>query len=217
GAKIEGAGTPTITIEGVRRLKGVEYEVIPDRIEAATFMIAAAMTSGDVTIKGANFAHLQAVTARLREAGHKVTVKAGNIRVRGGSSAKPVEIVTQPYPGFPTDIQAQFMTLASLTPGASVIQEKVYPDRFMHVGELQRLGADISMDSNTAIVRGVKKLSGAQVMASDLRASAALVLAGLVADGETTVNRVYHIDRGYEDIEVKLSKLGARIKRVKSN
>ncbi len=217
GAKIEGEGTSTITIEGVKKLQGTEYKVIPDRIEAGTFMVAAAITGGDVTLKGTLPIHLQSVTDKLREAGIDVTIHNGDIRVNAAGTAKPVEIVTLPYPGFPTDLQAQFMALMSVTPGDSHIVEKIYPDRFIHVGELTRLGANITMDNNSAIVRGVPKLSGAPIMASDLRASAALILAGLVAEGETLIHRVYHIDRGYEDIEVKLAKVGAKIKRIKSN
>jgi UDP-N-acetylglucosamine 1-carboxyvinyltransferase len=218
GAKVSGAGTPIITVEGVAELHGVDsYEVIPDRIEAGTFMAATAATRGEVTIKGAQPAHLQSAVSKLVELGAKVKVQNGDIHVDATGDLKPIEVVTQPYPGFPTDLQAQYMAAATVAGGMSRVVEKIYPNRFMHVMEYARLGADITMDGNRAIVHGVPKLSGAPIMASDLRASAGLVLAGLVADGATTIHRVYHIDRGYEDIEEKFAKLGAKIKRVKSN
>ena len=218
GAKVSGAGTPIITIDGVTELHGVDgYEVIADRIEAGTFMAATAATRGKVTVKGADPAQLQSAISKLAEAGAKVEVSNGDIRIDATGELKPVEVVTQPYPGFPTDLQAQFMAAALRTPGMSFFVEKIYPSRFMHVMEFARLGADIKMDGNRAIVHGVGKLSGAPIMASDLRASAGLVLAALVAEGSTTIHRVYHIDRGYEDIEERFAKLGARIKRVKSN
>jgi len=217
GAKISGAGTPTLTIQGQKELQGAEHEVIPDRIEAGTFMIAAAATAGDVTVVGAEPRHLDALMAKLKESGVEVAVDNGNIHVRSSGSRIPTDLSTLAYPGFPTDLQAQFMTLMSVTPGVSRIVEKIYPDRFIHVGELARLGAEITMDTNSALVRGVNGLSGAPVMASDLRASAALIIAGLVAEGETLIHRVYHIDRGYMDIENKLAKLGAKIRRLKSD
>lgn len=218
GARISGAGTPIITVEGVSELHGVEdYEVIPDRIEAGTFMTAAAVTRGEVTITGAEPAHLQSVISKLAEAGVKITTHDGDIHVDATGELGPIEVVTQPHPGFPTDLQAQFMAVATVANGMSRVVEKIYPNRFMHVMELTRLGANITMDGNRAVVRGVERLSAAPIMASDLRASASLVLAGLAAEGETTVLRVYHIDRGYEDIEEKLGALGAKIKRVKSN
>jgi UDP-N-acetylglucosamine 1-carboxyvinyltransferase len=217
GAKITGAGTPTLTIEGVKELQGATHEVMPDRIEAGTYMIAAAATGGDVTLLGAEPRHLEAVTAKLRESGVEVSEEGNRIRVRSTGARRCTDLTTLPYPGFPTDLQAQFMALMSVTPGVSRIIERIYPDRFMHVGELARLGADITMDSNSALVRGVESFSGAPVMASDLRASAALIIGGLVAEGETVIHRVYHIDRGYEDIENKLAKLGAKIRRLKSN
>jgi UDP-N-acetylglucosamine 1-carboxyvinyltransferase len=217
GAKIEGAGTPTLTIEGTKELHGAEHEVIPDRIEAGTFMIAAAATGGDITLLGAEPRHLEAVSSKLRNAGAEVTEIEGKIRVRATGERHPQDLTTLAYPGFPTDLQAQFMALMTITPGASRVVERIYPDRFMHVGELARLGADISKDSNSALVRGVDGLSGAPVMASDLRASAALIIAGLVAEGETLIHRIYHIDRGYMDIENKLAKLGAKIRRLKAN
>ena len=218
GANISGGGTPIVTVEGVDELHGVEgYEVIPDRIEAGTFMAATAVTHGDVTIKGTEPAHLQSVISTLTNAGAKIEVHDGDIHVDATAGVKPVEVVTQPYPGFPTDLQAQLMAVSLQAPGMSRFVEKIYPNRFMHVMEFSRLGANISMDGNRAIVHGVERLSGAPIMASDLRASASLVLAGLAAEGATTIHRVYHIDRGYEDIEEKLAALGAKIKRVKSN
>jgi UDP-N-acetylglucosamine 1-carboxyvinyltransferase len=217
GAKITGGGTSAITVEGVEELQGVEYEVIPDRIEAGTFMIASVLTGGEVTVKKVNTQHLESTVDRLRQSGAEVEAGPENIRIRAGKEIKPVDMTTQPFPGFPTDLQAQFLALMSRAAGTSRITEKIYPDRFMHVGEFTRLGADIMMEGPTAVVNGVKSLSGAQVMASDLRASAALLLVGLAAEGETTVHRIYHIDRGYEDIEHKLAGLGAKIKRVKAN
>ncbi len=214
GAKITGAGGPTIEVEGVAELHGADHAVIPDRIEAGTFMVAAAITGGDVEIKGACAAHLSAVRDKLEEAGVNVTRTNGTIRVSGGASHRALEITTMPYPGFPTDMQAQMCTLMSITPGISVVTEKIYPNRFMHLSEMARLGADVALESNTAIIKGVNYLSGAPVMASDLRASAALVLAGLVADGETEVNRIYHVDRGYEKLDQKLRHLGAHIERA---
>jgi UDP-N-acetylglucosamine 1-carboxyvinyltransferase len=217
GAKITGAGTPTLVIEGQKALHGAEHEVIPDRIEAGTFMIAAAATGGDVTVLGAEPRHLEAVTAKLKDAGAEVSLGDKRIRVQASGTRRATDLTTLAYPGFPTDLQAQFMTMMCVTPGVSRIVEKIYPDRFMHVGELTRLGADITMDTNSALVRGVNGLSGAPVMASDLRASAALIIAGLVAEGETLIHRIYHIDRGYMDIESKFAKLGAKIRRLKSD
>jgi UDP-N-acetylglucosamine 1-carboxyvinyltransferase len=180
-------------------------------------MAATAVTHGDVTIKGTEPAHLQSVISALTNAGAKIEVHDGDIRVDATAGLKPIEVVTQPYPGFPTDLQAQLMAVSLQAPGMSRFVEKIYPNRFMHVMEFSRLGANITMDGNRAIVHGVEHLSGAPIMASDLRASASLVLAGLAADGATTIHRVYHIDRGYEDIEEKFAALGAKIKRVKSN
>lgn len=216
GAKIVGAGSPTITITGVKELHGVEHEVIPDRIETATFAIAAAVTDGEVTIKGARPDHLHAVLDKLQEAGVEVKRAGLSMTVRRGSKLAPVDITTQPYAGFPTDVQAQIMALMAVTPGLSIITERIFEARFMHVSELARLGAEISIEGPSAIVKGGRKLSGAPVMASDLRASAALVIAGLAAQGSTHVNRIYHIDRGYEQIDAKLRKLGGRIQRVES-
>jgi UDP-N-acetylglucosamine 1-carboxyvinyltransferase len=215
GARIQGAGTPVVSIDGVDELAPVEHAILPDRIEAGTFMVAAALTRGDVLVSGCRAEHLDAVIAKLHSADAEVEPEAGGLRVRGPATTSPVDITTQPYPGFPTDMQAQFMVLASRARGQSVITETIFENRYMHVQELARMGAEIHTDGRTAVIRGVKRLTGAKVMASDLRASAALILAGLVADGETHVLRVYHLDRGYEQIEKKLVKLGANIKRVK--
>ena len=217
GAKIVGAGSPTITITGVKELHGVEHDVIPDRIETATFAIAAATTNGEVTIHGARPDHLHAVLDKMQEAGVDVKRTGLKMTVRRGKRLQPVDITTQPYAGFPTDVQAQMMALMVVTPGLSIITERIFEARFMHVSELTRLGAEISIEGPSAIVKGGSKLSGAPVMASDLRASAALVIAGLAAQGTTQVNRIYHIDRGYEQIDGKLRKLGARIQRVEAS
>src|SRR5207248_2698915 len=217
GARIVGAGSPTVTITGVKELHGAEHEVIPDRIEAATFAIAAAATDGEVTINGSRPDHLGAVLDKLREAGAKIDRTKNNLTVRRNGQLQPVDITTMPYSGFPTDAQAQMMVLMALTPGLSIITERIFESRFMHVSELARLGAEISIEGPSAIVKGGRKLSGAPVMASDLRASAALVWAGLVAKGTTLVKRIYHLDRGYERIDNKLKKLGARIERVEES
>ena len=214
GAKIQGAGSPTITIHGVKELHGAEHDVIPDRIEAATFMIAAAATGGDVTLHGARADHLTAVIDKLREAGVKVDRNGATLRVSRTRKLKPVDVTTLPYAGFPTDVQAQMMVLMTLAPGISIITERIFESRFMHVSELARLGAEIAIEGPSAFVKGGRVLNGAPVMASDLRASAALVIAGLVANGITQVKRIYHIDRGYEKIDDKLRALGARIERV---
>jgi len=216
GAKISGAGTDVITIEGVDSLHPVEASVIPDRIEAGTFMIAAGMTGGDVKILSCNPGHLDALTAKLRETGMEISLIEGGIRAAGSERIGSVDVKTLPYPGFATDLQAQMMTLLALGNGLSVITETVFENRFMHVGELIRMGADIVLQGNSAIVKGVKKLRGAPVMATDLRASASLIIAGLAAKGKTELSRVYHIDRGYQQIEKKLSALGADITRVKA-
>ncbi len=214
GASIEGGGTSRLVIEGRKKLKGVEYSVIPDRVEAGTFMVAAAITKGDVTLKGVNANHLSAVTDKLRQIGVTVDVSPEGFRVRGEGSYKPADVWVLPYPGFPTDMQAQIMALLATVPGISVVTETIWENRFMHVFEMNRMGADINIDRSHAVVKGVPKLTGAPVMASDLRASAALILAGLVAEGETMIQRIYHLDRGYEKIEKKLSALGADIKRM---
>ena len=217
GAKITGAGTRTITIEGVDALHGVEHTVIPDRIEAGTFMAAAALAGNDVTLKRVNREHLKAITAAIEESGHKIEFnKAGTqCTIHRGEQLSGVEIETSPYPGYPTDMQAQMTALLATTPGISVIKDTIFPQRFMHCAELKRMGADIKVDNGTAVVHGVKKLTAAPVMASDLRASAALVLAGLTAKGSTTISRLYHIDRGYEHIDEKLLMLGAEVERVR--
>ena len=217
GAKISGAGGPTITITGVKELHGAEHEVIPDRIEAATYAIAAAATNGKVTLRGARADHLHAVLDKLVSSGVKVERSASGITVSRNGKLKPLDITTLPYPGFPTDVQAQMMALMILTPGIGIITERIFESRFMHVSELTRLGADIEIEGPSAIVKGGKPLSGAPVMASDLRASAALVIAGLAARGTTQVNRIYHLDRGYENMDGKLRKLGARIERIEES
>jgi UDP-N-acetylglucosamine 1-carboxyvinyltransferase len=214
GAKIIGAGSPTITVTGVKELHGAEHEVIPDRIEAATYAVAAAATNGKVTILGARPDHMHAILDKLHDAGVKVERRGTSLTVSRNGRLKPVDITTLPYSGFPTDAQAQMMVLMAVTPGISIITERIFESRFMHVSELARLGADIEIEGPSAIVKGGKPLSGAPVMASDLRASAALVIAGLTAKGATQVNRVYHLDRGYENIDGKLRQLGARIERV---
>jgi UDP-N-acetylglucosamine 1-carboxyvinyltransferase len=215
GAKITGAGTDVITIEGVDSLRPVEARVIPDRVEAGTYMIAAGITGGDVRIRGCDPRHLDVPITKLKEAGVKITPLEEGIRVVGSKNITSVDCKTLPYPGFPTDLQAQMMAFMSVAKGISVITESVFENRFMHVNELIRMGADIVIEGNSAIIKGVKKLRGAPVMATDLRASASLVLAGLVSEGKTELSRVYHIDRGYERIEEKLSSLGADIRRVK--
>lgn len=215
GAKIKGHGTPIIEIEGVKRLHGATHTIIPDRIETGTLMIAALMTRGDILIKNVNSRHLGAVIDKLEEAGACITETDGGVRVRYKKKLNAVNVTTLPYPGFPTDMQAQIMGLMSITPGISVITEKIYPDRFMHVAELNRMGAHIQREGPHAIVEGAKELSGAPVMASDLRASACLVLAGLTARGRTAVSRIYHLERGYENIEEKFKGLGAKIWREK--
>ncbi len=214
GARITGQGTPEITIEGVASLHGADHRIIPDRIEAGTFMIAAAITNGELDLHGARIEHMRAIVDRLRRVG--MIIERGEKGVVASSSRRlePVVITTQPYPGFPTDLQAQAMALLCLADGNSVITEKIYPDRFLHVGELNRMGANLHKEGPTVIVEGSKRLIGAPVMASDLRASAALILAGLIAKGTTRVHRAYHIDRGYERIEEKLAKIGANIRRL---
>ncbi|MCH8966465.1 MAG: UDP-N-acetylglucosamine 1-carboxyvinyltransferase [Planctomycetes bacterium] len=214
GARIIGQGTPQVTIDGVNSLNGAEHRVISDRIEAGTYMIAAAITNGDLELHGAKIEHMRAVVDRLRRIGVIIERSEKGISVASSRRLEPVEITTQPYPGFPTDLQAQAMALLCLADGNSVITEKIFPDRFLHVGELNRMGARLRKEGPTVIVQGVKRLIGAPVMASDLRASAALILAGLIAKGTTRVQRTYHIDRGYERIEEKLSAVGANIRRL---
>jgi UDP-N-acetylglucosamine 1-carboxyvinyltransferase len=215
GARITGHGTPEIRIEGVDRLTGTEHYVIPDRIECGTFMIAAAITNGELELKHCNLDHLFAVTDRLEDVGVNVSRENGTIFCSSARRLNAVDVTTQPYPGFPTDLQAQLLALLCLADGMSIVSERIYPDRFVHIGELRRMGARVRKEGSAAIVQGVKELQGATVMASDLRASAALVLAGLVAKGTTRIDRVYHIDRGYERIEQKLAAVGAQIERVK--
>ena len=214
GARVQGAGTDVITIEGADRLHGADHRVMPDRIETGTFLAAAAATGGEVVLKGARADILGSVIAKLRETGAAIEHGADWISLRSGGKPQAVSARTAPYPAFPTDMQAQFMALNAVADGTSVITETIFENRFMHVQELKRLGADIDIEGNTAVVQGVERLQGARVMATDLRASASLVIAGLVADGETLVDRIYHLDRGYECIEEKLGQLGARIKRA---
>jgi len=215
GARIVGHGTPRITVEGVASLSGAAHDVMPDRIETGTFIVAAAVTNGEVTMPNARLEHLLAVVHAFRQVGVIIDKSDKGLVVSSSRRLEPTEITTQPYPGFPTDLQAQAMVLLSLADGNSIVTEKVFPDRFLHVAELNRMGAHLRKEGPTVIVQGVKKMIGAPVMASDLRASAALVLAGLIAKGKTTIHRVYHIDRGYEKIEEKLGKVGADIKRIK--
>ncbi|HYO65819.1 MAG TPA: UDP-N-acetylglucosamine 1-carboxyvinyltransferase [Archangium sp.] len=216
GARIEGAGTSVITIEGVDALKPVDHAILPDRIEAGTLMVAAAITGGNVLVKHAQPEHLESVILKLRETGCTITAEEKGLRVKAPKVVNSVDVKTTEHPGFPTDMQAQLMGLMTVASGTSVISESIFENRFMHVPELHRMGADITIQGHTAVVKGVKKLSGAPVMATDLRASASLVLAGLRAEGKTEVARIYHLDRGYERLERKLRKLGADIRRVKA-
>jgi UDP-N-acetylglucosamine 1-carboxyvinyltransferase len=214
GAKIQGAGSDVIRIDGVERLHGARYTVMPDRIETGTFLVAAAATGGNVRLTATRSDILDAVIDKLRECGAQIDTAENSIHLKMVGRPKAVNVRTAPYPAFPTDMQAQFMALNSIADGTALITETIFENRFMHVQELKRLGADIEFEGNTAIVKGVHQLQGASVMATDLRASASLVLGGLIAGGTTTVERVYHLDRGYEHIEEKLSRLGARIERV---
>jgi UDP-N-acetylglucosamine 1-carboxyvinyltransferase len=215
GAKISGHGTPTIEIEGVKHLHGATHTIIPDRIEAGTMILTALITKGDIIIKNVLLRHLGALIDKLEEAGVNIIKTDNSIHVSYKRPLKAVNITTLPYPGFPTDMQAQMMSLMCVTPGITIVTEKIYPDRFMHVAELNRMGAHIQREGPHAIVEGIEKLSGAPVMASDLRASASLALAGLAASGKTSISRIYHLERGYENIESKLEKLGAKIWREK--
>ena len=214
GARVSGAGSDRIVIEGVDRLHGATHAIMPDRIETGTFLAATAATGGDVVVNGTDWHALAAVIDKLREAGADIATTESAIRVRGDGRPRAANVRTAPFPAFPTDMQAQFMALVARAEGTSVITETIFENRMMHVQELRRLGADIEVEGNSAVVRGVERLTGANVMATDLRASACLVIAGLVADGETTIDRIYHLDRGYERIEDKLCALGARIRRV---
>lgn len=216
GAKIQGAGTSIIKIEGVDDLKPPqEYEIIPDRIETGTFMAIAGACRGDIILKGCRIDHIDAIILKMKDAGISFKETKNGIRVIGPKRLQAIDIKTMPYPGFPTDMQAQFMAMMTVANGTSVIKETIFENRFMHVAELRRMGADITVEGNTATVRGVKKLKGAPVMATDLRASASLVIAGLIAEEETLIDRIYHLDRGYEELDKKLIQLGARIKRIK--
>jgi UDP-N-acetylglucosamine 1-carboxyvinyltransferase len=214
GARIDGAGTETIRVRGVNKLHGAKHRIIPDRIEAATFIIAGALTDGDLNITGCDPAHLGSLLQKLQEAGVKTRHTPDSVRVEGSATLKAGDVVTEEYPGFPTDLQAQYMALATQAEGTSVITENIFENRFMHAQEMLRMGANIKIEGRRAVVRGKTPLSGAAVLASDLRASASLVLAALVADGETIIDRVYHIDRGYENIEEKLRAVGAQIRRI---
>jgi UDP-N-acetylglucosamine 1-carboxyvinyltransferase len=215
GADIHGAGTSVIEIKGVSTLKPLDYSIIPDRIEAGTFLVAAGMTRGEIKIKGCNPAYIEAVIGKLREIGLQICHERDGLTVKGPDRLTAVDVKTMPYPGFPTDMQAQFMALMSISEGTSLIEENIFENRFMHVAEMRRMGADIKVEGATATVKGVKSLKGAPVMATDLRASASLILAALAAKGTTVVDRVYHLDRGYEKIEEKLKLLGAKIRRIK--
>ena len=215
GAKIKGAGESSIEIEGVDELKPIHYSIIPDRIEAGTFMTIAGITGGDIIIKGCRLEHLDASMMKLKEAGLTFEDVSDGIRVVGPSRPKAADIKTMPYPGFPTDMQAQFMALMSIAGGTSIIKETIFENRFMHVAELRRMGADITVEGGTATVKGVARLKSAPLMATDLRASASLVVAALAAEGETTIYRLYHLDRGYEKMGEKLLRIGANIRRVK--
>jgi UDP-N-acetylglucosamine 1-carboxyvinyltransferase len=215
GAKISGAGTSLIEIEGVPSLHGVEHRIVPDRIEAGTLMVAAGLTRGNIKILNCPLSEMEMVVHKLRESGMEIEPEGDGVRAVGTKRIRSVDIKTQPYPGFPTDMQAQFMVLMSLARGLSVISETIFENRFIHVSELTRMGADIRIEGDSAIIQGVEGLSGAPVMATDLRASASLILAGLAAEGVTEVSRVYHLDRGYESLDKKLLKLGADVKRVK--
>jgi UDP-N-acetylglucosamine 1-carboxyvinyltransferase len=214
GANIQGIGSHLLKIEGVEKLNGCKHRVIPDRIEAGTYVLAGAITGGELTIEGINAAHMGSFLDLLKTAGLNLDYQNQSIKISNKINLSPLEVVTLPFPGFPTDLQAQICALACITDGLSVITERVYPSRFMHVPELLRMGAHISIEGSSAIIRGAKRLTGAPVMASDLRASAALILAGLAAEGETWVQRIYHLDRGYETFEQKLQKLGAKVERL---
>ncbi len=217
GADVQGAGTSVITIKGVESLHPADIEIIPDRIETGTFLVAGALTKGDVLVKNCEPDHLRAVINKLRQTGALIDTNGKSLRVRGADKIGSTNVKTLPYPGYPTDMQAQFMVLMTLADGTSVVSENIFENRFIHVCELQRMGADIEITGNAAMVKGVAKLTGAPVMATDLRASASLILAGLAAVGKTTVNRVYHLDRGYESIERKFAALNAKIERVKDS
>ena len=214
GAKIEGIGTDRLVVKGVSELHGATHTVLPDRIETGTYMAAAAITGGDIELIGTDGSLLEAVIEKFEQAGVEVTSTKNGIRVKGNGKLAGIDIMTQPYPGFPTDMQAQFMALLSVADGASLITETIFENRFMHVPELARMGAKVVVHGRSAMLRGAPKLNGAEVMATDLRASVSLVLAALAAKGETIINRIYHLDRGYEKLEEKLSACGAKIERI---
>ena len=214
GARISGEGTDRINVEGVKSLKGVDYRVIPDRIEAGSYLVAAVMTGGKVKIKNCRPEHLTAIIDKIKEMGALIDSEPDCIQVHKNRKLSPTEIITHPYPGFPTDMQAQAVALLTVTPGTSMVTETVWPSRFMHVEELERMGARIHHEGASIVIKGVKRLSGAEVMATDLRASVALIIAGLAAEGKTVISRIYHLDRGYENLVGKLKKLGARIERI---
>jgi UDP-N-acetylglucosamine 1-carboxyvinyltransferase len=214
GAKIEGIGTDKLVVKGVGRLEGATHKVVADRIEAGTYAMAAAMTHGDITLEGADAGHLASLSEVLRKTGSEVEETPAGVRVRANGKISGADVITEPFPGFPTDLQAQYMALMSVSSGAAMITETIFENRYMHVPELARMGANITIHGTSALVRGVEKLFGAEVMATDLRASSSLVLAGLVAEGETIINRIYHLDRGYEDLEKKLAACGAEIERL---
>jgi UDP-N-acetylglucosamine 1-carboxyvinyltransferase len=215
GARIEGIGTRQLVIDGVKSLKPIDTTIIPDRIESATFLVAGAITGGTITLERCEGGHVAAAIQKLEETGCTILPGSREISVSGPPRPRAVEVATAPFPGFPTDMQAQMMALLSIADGTSVVTDTVYLDRFTHVAELQRLGADIKLEHNRAVIRGVERLDGAPVMATDIRASAALVLAALVAEGETRISRIYHLDRGYEGLDEKLRKLGADVQRVR--
>jgi len=215
GANIQGAGTSVVKIKGVNSLKPLKYSIIPDRIETGTFLVAAGITRGEIKIKNCKPEHIESITGKLRETGLQINPEEDGLTAKGPERVTPADAKTMPYPGFPTDMQAQFMALMAISNGTSLITENIFENRFMHVAEIRRMGADIKIEGATATVKGVKSLKGAPVMATDLRASASLILAGLAAEGTTVVDRVYHLDRGYEKIEEKLKLLGAKIKRIK--
>src|SRR5271167_1794125 len=214
GAKIEGAGTHRIQVQGVEKLHGARHRIIPDRIEAGTFVVAAALTGGDLLVSSCEPLHIEALLQKLQECGVQVRIAGDSVRVMGDAPLKGADVNTEEFPGFPTDMQAQYMVLATQAEGTSIVTENIFENRFMHAQELVRMGANIKIEGRRAVVRGKTPLSAAAVLASDLRASASLVLAALVADGETIIDRVYHIDRGYENIEEKLKGVGAQIKRI---
>ena len=214
GADVKGAGTNTIRIKGVKELRGAEHTVIPDRIEAATYMVAAAMTKGDIVIENVLMEHLKPVTAKLKEAGCKIIELENSVRVIGPETLKPIDIKTLPHPGFPTDVQAQFMAMLTISKGTGVVIETVFENRYMHVAEFNRMGANIKIEGRTAIVKGVDQLYGSKVNATDLRAGAALILCGLIAEGDTEIGEIYHIQRGYVDIDKKITALGGNIEIV---